>query len=151
MDIDKPPGRLARLAYRSPIWVYRIGLGRLMGDRLLMLTHIGRKSGEPRYAVLEVVRWDRDRDAFVVPAAYGSNADWYRNLSATPEAEVNHRGRKVDVVATLLPIESAADEFATYADAHPKAAANLGRLMGVAFDDPATIAARVPLVELRVL
>lgn len=30
--------------FRMPIWLYRFGLGRLLGDRFLVLTHIWRKS-----------------------------------------------------------------------------------------------------------
>ncbi len=147
--IDQPPGRIVRLIFRAPILLYRIGLGGLMGKRLLMLTHTGRKSGLPRYAVLEVARHDSSTGTFLVPAAYGRKADWYLNLQQTPEVVVNHRGRRLDVVAETLPVDDAAAEFAVYAAAHPAAAKSLGKLMGVPFDDPEALAEKVPLVALR--
>lgn len=45
-----------RRLVRSPIWLYRHGLGWLLGPRVLMLEHVGRKTGEPRYVCLEVVQ-----------------------------------------------------------------------------------------------
>jgi hypothetical protein len=42
------PHGLTRLAFRLPIWLYRLRLGWLLGDRLLLLTHIGRTSGQRR-------------------------------------------------------------------------------------------------------
>jgi hypothetical protein len=53
-----PPRGLLRLALRLPIWLYRWRLGWLLGDRFLLLTHTGRKSGLPRQVVLEVVHHD---------------------------------------------------------------------------------------------
>ena len=44
-----------RALVRAPIWLYRARLGFVMGHRMLLLEHIGRKSGARRYAVLEVV------------------------------------------------------------------------------------------------
>jgi hypothetical protein len=38
---SSPPRGLARLAFRLPIWLYRLRLGWLLGDRFLLLTHIG--------------------------------------------------------------------------------------------------------------
>lgn len=147
--IDKPPGRVMRLVFRAPIYLYRFGFGRVMSKRLLMLTHVGRKSGQPRYAVLEVARWDKPAGTFFVPAAYGRKADWYRNLLETPEALVNHRGRIQKVLAESVSIADATAEFTTYVGSYPGAARNLGKMMGIPFDDPAAVAAKVPLVALR--
>lgn len=44
----------SRRLMRAPIWIYKARAGALFGSRILMLEHIGRKSGTPRYAVLEV-------------------------------------------------------------------------------------------------
>ena len=44
-----------RWLVRAPINLYRVGLGFLFGTRLLMLEHVGRRTGARRYVVLEVV------------------------------------------------------------------------------------------------
>ena len=147
--IDQPPGTLTRLMFRAPIYVYRSGLGWLMSKRLLLLTHTGRKSGQRRYAVLEVARHDEPSGTLLVPAAYGRKADWYLNVLKTPEVVVNHRGRRREMRAGTLPVETATDEFAAYTASHPRAAKNLGRMMGIPFSDPRAVAAQIPLVALR--
>ena len=55
MQFPTPPRGLKAIPWRMPIWIYRLGLGGLMGKKLLLLYHIGRKSGEQRQAVLELV------------------------------------------------------------------------------------------------
>ena len=51
---------------RAPIWLFRVRLGFLFGHRLLMLEHVGRKSGLARYVALEVVA--RVGDEYTVTA-----------------------------------------------------------------------------------
>ena len=46
--IDAPPGKALRLGLRLPIWLYRLHLSWLLGERFLLLTHTGRNSGLPR-------------------------------------------------------------------------------------------------------
>jgi hypothetical protein len=45
----------SRTLMRAPIWIYRARLGFLFGSRMLLLEHVGRKSGRRRQAVLEIV------------------------------------------------------------------------------------------------
>ena len=80
-----PPRGLLRLAARTPIWLYRLRLGWLLGGRFLMLTHIGRKTGRPRQVVLEVVRHDRDSNSFIVASGWGEQSNWFQNVQKTPQ------------------------------------------------------------------
>ena len=42
MKLARPPRtRLRRALFRAPIWLYRLGLGGLLGGRFLLLTHTG--------------------------------------------------------------------------------------------------------------
>jgi hypothetical protein len=66
-----PPTGLSRLLFRIPIYVYRLGMGWLFGDRLMLLNHIGRVSGKQRATVLEVVTHDLADDSFVVASGWG--------------------------------------------------------------------------------
>ncbi|SEK55561.1 hypothetical protein [Nonomuraea pusilla] len=48
MDVVRrpdPPSGLRRALWRLPVHLYRAGLGRLLGGRLMLLTHVGRVSG----------------------------------------------------------------------------------------------------------
>ena len=58
------------------------------GDRLLLLTTVGRRSGEER---ITPVMYHRDGDRYVVVASKGGAPDdpaWYHNLKANPVATV---------------------------------------------------------------
>jgi deazaflavin-dependent oxidoreductase (nitroreductase family) len=151
---SSPPRGLARLAFRLPIWLYRLRLGWLLGDRLLLLTHIGRKSGQPRQAVIEVARHDRASDTFIIASGWGEGTDWFRNLQKNPNVVVQSGARRLEAVAERLPLDAAADELCSYAQRHPRAFRILTkRLIGQALDGSAEscrrLAADVPMVALR--
>jgi deazaflavin-dependent oxidoreductase (nitroreductase family) len=130
----KPPTGLTRLVFRIPIWFYRAGLGGLLGDRFLELTHTGRKSGLARQAVLEVVRHDKKTGIYYIAAGFGGGSDWYRNILANPHVEIRSGRVHVQAVAVPLSEEEAGDELVNYARRHPKAFKELARFMGYRVD-----------------
>jgi deazaflavin-dependent oxidoreductase (nitroreductase family) len=148
------PRGLARLAARLPIWLYHLRLGRLLGDRFLLLTHIGRKSGQPREAVIEVVRHDPTSDTYIIASGWGERADWFRNIQQHPNVLMQAGGRRLEAVAERLPLDLAADELYDYAQRHPRTFRALAKLMtgtasaGSAADCRA-LAEQTPLVALR--
>jgi len=149
-----PPRKLARWAFRLPIWLYRLGLGWMLGDRLLLLTHIGRKSGQPRQTVLEVVRHDLASDTYIVASGWGARADWFRNVEQNPNVLVQSGVRRLEAIAEQLPLDMAADELQRYARQHPRAFRALSKLLsGQELDGSAEscrrLAAEIPLVALR--
>jgi len=149
MNVDRSPSGLLRAFYRFPILIYRARLGVLLGGRFLMLTHVGRSSGLLRYVVLEVVK--QEARQWHVAAAYGDHADWLRNVRVHPQVTVDHRGHRTPAVARELPIAEGAEILSEYALRHPRAAGQLGRLMGVPIDrDPDAAAAKIPIVRLVV-
>ncbi len=129
-----PPRGLSRLLYRFPILIYQAGFGRLMGGRFLMLRHVGRISGRPRYAVLEVIRRDETEDAYYVLSAFGEESDWVRNLRAHHEVEITIGGRHIPVTAEFLSEADTEREMLDYARRYPLAARQLPRLMGYRVD-----------------
>lgn len=148
----QPPRRVRRLAFRLPIYLYRLGLGWLFGDRLLLLNHIGRVSGKPRQTVLEVVTHDRADGSFVVASGWGSSAAWHRNLLHTPDVSVQV-GRQVRAVTAVpLAAEEGAEIFAQYAIRHRMLARHLlPRLLGFSVDgswaDFREVGRRMPFVR----
>lgn len=143
---SKPRG-CARLLLRAPVWLYRLRLGWVLGRRFLLIQHTGRRSGKPRFAVVEVVRYDRRADAYVVASGWGRGADWYRNVSVTPEVRLTVGARRFDARAVLLPAAEAAREVCGYARAHPVAFAALARLLfGTSKIGCERVAEQAPLV-----
>ncbi len=148
----QPPAGLSRLLLRIPIYFYRLGLGWLFGDRLMLLNHIGRVSGKQRQTVLEVVTHDPADDSFVVASGWGPSAAWFRNVVHTPEVSIQVGRRTILVRAVPLPEDEGADIFAKYAAQHRTAAKHLlPRLMGFAVDgsdaDFRAVGQRMPFVR----
>ena len=79
---------ILRLLFRAPVFVYRWGCGWLFGHRLLLLIHVGRHTGLHRCTVLEVAEYREDGPEAVVVSAFGREADWLRNIEASPHPEV---------------------------------------------------------------
>ena len=106
--------------------IRRKGGGKLMGMDALVLTTVGRRSGEP---CSTPVGWFPGKDGswlIVASAARAAkNPAWYHDLAAHPDkVRVEIRSRKVDVVAEQLhgeereearrQITTAAPRFAQY-------------------------------------
>lgn len=123
---------------RAPITLYRHGLGFLLGSRLLMLEHLGRKSGEPRFVVIECV--DRDEERVLVASGFGGRADWYRNLVANGVAFVSTgRLRRIPAIPRFLDPEESARRLERYAAQHPTAWRRLESAMSIAAGGKADI------------
>ena len=132
IDRPAPPAGLHRLLWRLPIRLYRLGLGPVLGRRVMLLTHTGRVSGLPRQAVIEVVQ--RDAHGYVAASGFGPRADWYRNVTANPDVTLQIGGRRVQATASPIPTGEGGEIMARYAPRHPTAARRLCRLMGFAVD-----------------
>jgi deazaflavin-dependent oxidoreductase (nitroreductase family) len=123
-----PPKGCSRAFFRFPIWLYRANLGWLLGGRFLLLNHVGRKTGLPRQAVLEVVQHDQETDTYVVAVGFGKKSAWYRNLLAQPEVSIQVGRRKLDVTAGQLPPEEAGEVFLDFTRRYPGEAKFAGML-----------------------
>ena len=131
---------------RSPIPLFKAGLGFVFGGRLLLLEHTGRKSGEPRYVALEKV--DRPtKDRIVIASGFGEKAQWYRNLQADPTCRVwigLERARPA--TARTLSRDEAAQVLDRYRKRNPKAYAALS---GVIEEATNSTIDDIPFVELQ--
>ena len=120
-----------RWLVRLPIPLYRASLGWLLGDRFLMLEHLGRKSGRRRFVVLEVLA--QERNMVRVVSGLGPGAEWYRNLQANGVAYISiGRFRRVRARVRFLDEEGSAERLREYARHHPTAWRHLYAAIGVA-------------------
>ena len=131
--LSRPRGVL-RLLFRAPTVLYRVGLGWLLGHRLVLLTHRGRQTGRIRRTVVEVVRYDRATKACVVASAWGLQSDWCRNIKKTPALLVEIGHDRYVPAQRFLTREETVAELRDYQRRHPRAARAIGRYLGVAFD-----------------
>lgn len=140
----------SRRLVRAPIWIYKARAGALLGSRVLMLEHIGRKSGAARYVVLEAFDHPTP-DTFVVLSGFGEKAQWFRNLKANPRVRVYIRSHApVPATARVLEQQEADLALAAYIRRHPRAWARFKSViettLGSTISDTNT---DLPLVELR--
>jgi len=148
--LDAQPRGMLRLGLRLPIWLFRLHLDRLLGERFLMLTHTGRKSGRLRQTVIEVVKHDRTTDTYYVVSGWAERSDWYQNICKTPQVTIQVRGRKFQSRAEFIPQEKAIGILETYAREHPMAFSELSELflgerMKPNSDAPQRIAKMMPM------
>jgi deazaflavin-dependent oxidoreductase (nitroreductase family) len=129
-----PPRGLSRVIWRLPIALFRLRLGWLFGNHFLLLTHTGRKSGQPRYAALEVMRYERAADTYIVASGFGEKGDWFLNLQNMPRAKIQVGFRQLQVEARRLPQVEAEREVLEYGRYHPIILRMLTRIVGVPFD-----------------
>ena len=151
---DRPPTGWRRLLLRSPVYLYRIGLGRLFGHRMLVIIHRGRRSGNIYRTPVEVASYDPATDESIVPSGWGPQADWYRNIQASPAIEIWLAGRRFRPEQRFLSESEAATVMADYARRHPRGARELtrwmlGRPYDNAHDAGQALSAKVPFVGFR--
>lgn len=133
------PSGLTRAVFRMPICLYRLKLGWVFGQRLLLLNHTGRISGKPRHTVLEVAERDSANDSYIVASGWGVKAAWYQNILAAPEASIQVGTRALPVMALPLSKDEGGEVFVRYAAKHHRAAQYmLPRVLGISVDGSET-------------
>ena len=153
----RKPKLLVLIVFRMPVWAYRLRLGWLLGQRLLMITQLGRRTGKVRRTVVEVLRHDPVTGEFIVVAGYGRTSDWYRNIRATPALEVHVGGRRFTPTQRFLTVEEVYQELESYSGQHSLLAHKIypvfARMIGLAYvgseAERSTLATELPMVAFR--
>ena len=145
----KPPTGVGRWFARAPRYFYRVGLGRLLGKRFVLIEHTGRRSGLARQTVLEVIQ--RESDALYVAAAWGTGSDWFKNILAHSTLRISSGNlHNVTTEATVLDHQSAVTVLERYATEHTTAARGLAKAFKLPFNDAEAMATTVPIVRLSI-
>ncbi len=149
------PSPLLQWFFKAPGRLYRMGLGPMLGRRFLAVTHRGRKSGKLYDTVLEVAVFDPATRESTVVSAYGTGADWFRNLQAAPAVRV--RTGRMDYVPEhrILTEEEAINAAARFCRDHPWEAKLAPRVLPAigavapGSSDPVAMLASLPMVAFR--
>ncbi len=139
---------------RAPRLVYSARAGWLLGHRVLLLHHRGRRTGRAHATVLEVLRWDGRSDEAVVISGLGRRAQWLRNVLAAGTAEIEIGSERFTAQARELGPAEAAGVLAEYERRNrlvlPIVRRLLGRLAGFEYDGTELgrrrLASRLPLI-----
>lgn len=79
--IPYPDNPITRKLYKTPILLYRLGLGKVIGKYIMIISTFGRKSGKVRRTPIEYYRIGNDIYAI---SGFERDPDWYLNLQANP-------------------------------------------------------------------
>jgi deazaflavin-dependent oxidoreductase (nitroreductase family) len=95
--ISYPKSAWHQALFKTPIPMWRLGLGPLIGGFLMLITHTGRRSGLPRRTVVEYHMMEGKKYA---PCAFCPRADWYKNITANPYVTIqtSHGTERVKAV-----------------------------------------------------
>jgi deazaflavin-dependent oxidoreductase (nitroreductase family) len=140
-----------------PAYLFRWRCGWLLGHRFLLLIHIGRRSRPKRYTVLEIMEYRPEAPELVVMSGFGSKADWFRNINATPGPEVVVGSMRFVAVHRILDVDEGATVIAGYERRNqlfaPIIRTVMSRLLGWSYDSSERAhrraAAQLPLVAFR--
>lgn len=151
---DQAPKGFLRWLLRLPIWLYRLNLGWLLGQRFLLLTHTGRKSGMTHKTVIEVVDYDKQSATYTIASGWGEKADWYRNILKTPNVTIQVGRQQSKARAVPLTVNEGLEKLNAYAQKHPGAFRELSYLMlGKRLDadreEILKMAEKIPLIALQ--
>lgn len=80
-----PKNEIGKILFKLPIFLWRLGLGPIVGKILMIITHTGRKSGTPRQTMVEYHSMNGIK---YVIAAFGVQTQWYRNILANPQVTI---------------------------------------------------------------
>ncbi|OGO26069.1 MAG: hypothetical protein A2136_10430 [Chloroflexi bacterium RBG_16_54_11] len=97
----KTPARIPRIFWRvisrmNRLMLSNYGSKSKAAGRVLVLTTVGRKSGQPRSTPLQ---YEEVEGIYYVASARGIKADWYRNLAACPKVDVQVGKRRFPTIA----------------------------------------------------
>jgi deazaflavin-dependent oxidoreductase (nitroreductase family) len=110
------PSGLVKWLYKTPILLYRLGLGFLVGRLFMVMTTVGRKSGQPRRTAIEFHEYKGRGYIF---SAWGTKADWYRNLEANPTITIQTWRGAESVRARRITSDAELAEAFAFAMANP--------------------------------
>jgi deazaflavin-dependent oxidoreductase (nitroreductase family) len=151
------PSRLLKFVFDVPSLLYGWGLGWALGRRALAVTHTGRNSGRIYTTILEVIGFDNETKESIVASAYGTKADWYRNIQRQPAKRIQTGRLDYTPQQRFLSGVEAKEAAARFCEDHPWEAKLVPRVLpsiGAAVRaepdaTPSDLLASLPMVAFR--
>ncbi len=130
MIFPDPPRGLKSIPWRMPIWFYRLGFGWMLGSRMLLLSHTGRKSGKIRQTVLEIIHYSPENHSYYVVSGFGTRSHWYQNIKQDPRVTIQVGSNRIKAAAERLKPNEAENIFLDYTQDNPQSIRLLAKLLG---------------------
>lgn len=145
------PGPIFKFLFRIPLLLYRLGLGPLLGNQILVLSTTGRRSGNVHRTPLEYFV-DEETGRVHVIAGWAGRTDWFRNAKANPKVGVQIGRQRFEGVAEPVPDEKVANLLLQASREVPESLAIwsrwAGRELRPTFEDMLSAASKFPALAL---
>ena len=135
--LEKRPNAFQKFFFKIPVWIHKMGFGgweRLVGAQWMLITTVGRKSGKPRDTMVDVMDYDKANDTYFVEVAYGSRADWYRNIQANPLFKARVGRRQFQARAATLANADAGEMMVQFFRRKPAYTRTVMAMVGMKFE-----------------
>lgn len=96
-----PGNCLAKKLLKTPAVLYRLGLGKLLGNYILILSTTGRKTGKIHRTPVEYFFHE---GKYYIISGFGEQPDWFQNIQANPQVTIQNGYEKI--YATARPPQS---------------------------------------------
>ena len=114
---------------KMPLILYRLGLGWMLGQRFMLLTHVGRRSGKVYRTVLAVLKYDQTTREILAVSPWSASS-WYRNIQAQPALEIQTGSVRYAPAQRSLPPEEIAALFIEFRRQNPIFSRMIARIPG---------------------
>jgi deazaflavin-dependent oxidoreductase (nitroreductase family) len=129
-----PPKGLKLKLFRAPIYIYRFGVGFILGERYIRLKHWGRVSGNLNETVIEVIDQDKPSGKVYSASGFGEKSQWFKNIILNENVYITIKSKEYKAKARVVSEEEAEDILLRYAESHPKSIKGVARLSGYEMD-----------------
>ena len=129
-----PPKGLKLILFRAPLYFYHLKLGFLFGERFIHLKHWGRKSGQLKETVIEVIDQDKTNGTLYSASGFGEQSQWFKNISVNNAVFVTLRNTEFEASASVLSADEATEVLLRYLKVYPHSIKSVARLSGYEID-----------------
>lgn len=136
--LNKRPNALLKFFFKMPLFMHKIGFGgweRLIGAQWMLIATTGRKTGKRREAMVDVMDYDKEIDTYYIEAAYGTRADWYKNIKSNPVFEAQVGRRKFKARAEELAEKDTGEMLVQFFRRKPAYTRSVMAMVGITFKD----------------
>lgn len=135
---EKRPNALLKFFFKAPLLMHKLGFGgweHLIGAQWMLIVTIGRKTGKRRETLVDVMDYDKATDTYYIEAAYGSRADWFKNIKSNPNFEAQVGRRKFKACAEELPEKDTGELLVQFFHRKPSYTRSVMAMVSVKFKD----------------
>jgi deazaflavin-dependent oxidoreductase (nitroreductase family) len=91
-----PEGCLFKKLLKTPLLLYRLGLGKLFGNYILILSTTGRKTHKTHRTPVE---YFLHQGKYYIISGFGERPDWYQNILEKPQVTLQNGYERICAIA----------------------------------------------------